>query len=196
MLCIVVSFNLSMTWHIKRDYDKPNIPTIFWIIHLIYDLTYQKGLRLDCLSSFKNSATTYLWPDISKGITTLIVVDEWCLEFAYLWPDISKGITTQFKVTGSMTDVFLSMTWHIKRDYDLINFFFFLTKLFLSMTWHIKRDYDTMNLATRPLGTISLSMTWHIKRDYDNQGALSYLPPSCLSMTWHIKRDYDQVQTL
>ena len=109
---------LSTTWHIKRDYDLLNTVVIIERLILIYDLTYQKGLRPQGTRDKRSWNSPYLRPDISKGITTKSLYD-------FLMPAFS-----------------LSTTWHIKRDYDLAGGLDLVAAGVLSTTWHIKRDYD------------------------------------------------------
>ena len=86
---------------------------------IIYDLTYQKGLRQMQFTLVMVLKAYYLRPDISKGITTLDVdVTPSTLALHYLRPDISKGITTTLLAHPPLPHPELSTTWHIKRDYD------------------------------------------------------------------------------
>ena len=143
---------LSTTWHIKRDYDfKRKLPFFVAIPnHIIYDLTYQKGLRLITPAMIRPMpvvAFYYLRPDISKGITTHSTPNEFYKhQTHYLRPDISKGITTfNFPSVRLFRSSLLSTTWHIKRDYDATSCISSSTERsrLLSTTWHIKRDYDS-----------------------------------------------------
>ena len=92
---------LSTTWHIKRDYD-----TSTWVApacppclpYIIYDLTYQKGLRL-------------FWVFLRSPADSFIIYD-----LTY-----QKGLRQLEKVFHFLASVIrLSTTWHIKRDYDFM----------------------------------------------------------------------------
>ena len=163
---------LSTTWHIKRDYDilspsvtsgkspsylRPDISkgittsdsphqTIYWN-PLIYDLTYQKGLRRWPRQPWTSALWPYLRPDISKGITTftltalpdalraILIYDltyqkglrlemfsrpKW-IAFLHLIYDLTyqKGLRRIEESNKQFSLTLLSTTWHIKRDYDL-----------------------------------------------------------------------------
>ena len=87
---------LSTTWHIKRDYDTTDALTLSVGATLIYDLTYQKGLRLGDLSGIFGFGHRLIYDlTYQKGLRRMNQVP--CLNplFTYLRPDISKGITTQ-----------------------------------------------------------------------------------------------------
>ena len=115
-----------MTWHIKRDYD------------------FADSFPAWC------GFISFLWPDISKGITTLSRSSKACrYSVSFLWPDISKGITTINSNIIRKHRAWFSMTWHIKRDYDPEVICVWVWALLFSMTWHIKRDYVSTNISPR-----------------------------------------------
>ena len=137
---------LSTTWHIKRDYDpsfmkklqslkfyylRPDISkgittnlsgaNLSGAYLIIYDLTYQKGLR-------------------QYNIRWYFLRQPWIIyDLTY-----QKGLRRVSRSPlSSSAHSRLSTTWHIKRDYDKqaphANYKNYKK---LSTTWHIKRDYD------------------------------------------------------
>ena len=193
---LLFSSLFSMTWHIKRDYDSPPFPSsslllslfsMTWHIKRDYDFSHFFFLPPSPLLLFsmtwhikrdydkrggeeeKEREEDSLWPDISKGITTLLFFSLLSFLPYSLWPDISKGITTPLKL--------IRRKWRPRKIF--------------SMTWHIKRDYDTWRSSWRVA-------TWRILYDLTYQKGLrlmvfspGYFVVMKFSMTWHIKRDYD-----
>ncbi len=234
----------SMTWHIKRDYDSvssswmqsmqycflwPDIskgittfqPFLLLRQHLVfYDLTYQKGLRRFPVLIQVAKVCSFLWPDISKGITTV------CNCFNRVFCScVFYDLTYQKGLRLSWTKhikyaLMFSMTWHIKRDYDIGWIAWVLPVCWFSMTWHIKRDYDyfahsvsfwlfitgflwpdiSKGITTKILVSIFVSVVSFLWPDISKGITTRALMPWTwchpkFSMTWHIKRDYDHWQT-
>ncbi len=165
-----------MTWHIKRDYDSIGFPRCAFIAQLCF-----------------------LWPDISKGITTIFcALPTMPIYGSFLWPDISKGITTQLPRQFLLLCLKFSMTWHIKRDYDYLTAPFFT--LHLCVFYDLTYQKGLRHLIKKPsVGILSPGFLWpDISKgittieelDNDFKKSLEF------SMTWHIKRDYDIVPPL
>ena len=200
----------GITTHNKRT--KPQN-----IQYLIYDLTYQKGLRprascssstvtiflsttwhikrdYDILSLISShlSAPSYLRPDISKGITTFPLADSQTRpEQTYLRPDISKGITTNLNLEMQVPNGALSTTWHIKRDYDISQAPNTITAITAYLRPDISKGITTLFLS------FFVSIVSGLIYDLTYQKGLRLTvwtldkPSPTLSTTWHIKRDYD-----
>ena len=119
---------LSTTWHIKRDYDfQPLYPFPHlkrqWVI---YDLTYQKGLRHTFLPwrvknlCFKLSTTWHIKRDYDNFVFTASVNRRVFVIYDLTYQKgLRPVITPPF---ASALSSKLSTTWHIKRDYDLLQY--------------------------------------------------------------------------
>ena len=188
---------LSTTWHIKRDYDPAQSSSLLLPEpELIYDLTYQKGLRLPwqrswALRASSNLSTTWHIKrdyDLRWGWNKEIRQNNLIYDLTY-----QKGLRLPSHVYMHLPEFLIYDLTYQKglRLVKIIASFHVYNPL--STTWHIKRDYDNMNNIAIDTFSFILSTTWHIKRDYDKHacGNLRWVVFNNLSTTWHIKRDYD-----
>ena len=169
--------SLSTTWHIKRDYDGVTVTfKPFPSTSLIYDLTYQKGLRpssaglvlllcLNCLSTTWHIKRDY---DIKRQHQKQCRLKELIYDLTY-----QKGLRLCYVALLSALDfLFLSTTWHIKRDYDLTPALnrAISASLIYDLTYQKGLRLESKWCSSDPVGF--LSTTWHIKRDYDRSSFL------------------------
>ncbi len=135
---------------------------------LIYDLTYQKGLRQE-------------WPLYTAGTEQYLIYD-----LTY-----QKGLRRTRFYYFIKINLNLSTTWHIKRDYDsraLINSFAW-TILIYDLTYQ-KGLRQTPHLSSSRRDQSYLRPD--ISKGITTRGsARAGILPRFLSTTWHIKRDYD-----